>query len=216
MDKIDDVNKDESPLKAEKSSKINGEILTEEHPEIEELPYESLMEKFEIDSGDENEMNLKNDTVRHLEKIVDVIELPQRIQDLCQESLDVRKNAYAPYSHFQVGCAIQTKDKIVTGCNVENASFPMCVCAEVVTVTKAVSEGYRDFSAIAIATDTRDDFCAPCGACRQVICEFNPDIPVYLVRDHDKKVQVSSLDAFLPQSFTPKRRQMEFLNKTET
>ena len=200
-----------SPSKNEKEFKncIEKTHLTEEHPEIEELPYESLMEKFEIDSGDENESSVKIE-VKQLGKIVEMTELPQRIQALCQESLTVRKNAYAPYSNFLVGCALQTKDNIITGCNVENASFPMCVCAEVATITKAVSEGYRDFSAIAIATDSKDDFCAPCGACRQVICEFNPDIPVYLTRVHDKKVQVSNLDTFLPQSFTPKRRQMEF------
>ena len=206
MEKTDGGHENFSPSREEKdlNNHIERTHLSEEHPEIEELPYESL-----IESGDENDLNLKNG-VQQVGETVEMTDLPQSIQILCQESLTARKNAYAPYSNFLVGCAIQTKEKIVTGCNVENASFPMCVCAEVTTITKAVSEGHRDFSAIAIATDSKGDFCAPCGACRQVICEFNPDIPVYLTRVHDNKVQVSNLDAFLPQSFTPKRRQMEF------
>ena len=211
MEKLGTDNEGKRISGSERGLKNQSEMphVTEEHPEIEELCYESLMEKFEIDSNEENELSSKAGAEK-LGKIVHMTELPQPIQDLCQESLKSRKNAYAPYSNFLVGCALRTKDKIVTGCNVENASFPMCVCAEVTAVTKAVSEGYREFSAIAIATDTKADFCAPCGACRQVICEFNPDIPIYLVRDNDMKVQVSSLDALLPQSFTPKRRKLEF------
>ena len=142
--------------------------------------------------------------------VIHLTKLPEDIQELCNESLNARENAYAPYSNFLVGCSLRTKGGFVSGCNVENAALPMCVCAEVNAVTNAVSKGYREFSAVAIATDTKDEFCAPCGSCRQVMCEFNPDVPIYLVRNSDNMVQVTNLDSLLPQCFTPKRRKMEF------
>ena len=78
---------------------------------------------------------------------------------------DVRTRAYAPYSHFQVGAAVMSTDgSIYTGCNVENASYPLCVCAERNAIAKAVSEGKTTFKAVAIAVESG----SPCGACRQV------------------------------------------------
>ena len=96
-------------------------------------------------------------------------------------------------------------------CNVENAALPSGVCAEVTAVTKSVSQGCREFSAVAIATDITDGtFCAPCGGCRQVMCEFNPDVPIYLIRHHDHMVQITNLNELLPQCFTPKRIGIKF------
>ena len=149
--------------------------------------------------------NFKRTTViKHLS------ELPEDIQELCTESLKARLNAYAPYSNFMVGAALLTKDGIISGCNVENAALPQGVCAEVTAVTKAVSQGCREFSSVAIAADSKEDFCAPCGTCRQVMCEFNPDVPIYLVRIHDNMVQITNLDELLPQCFTPKRIKISF------
>ncbi|HOA30246.1 MAG TPA: cytidine deaminase, partial [Candidatus Cloacimonadota bacterium] len=92
--------------------------------------------------------------------------------------------AYAPYSGFHVGSAVKCADgSIYTGCNVENASFSLTICAERNAIFKAVSEGKRDFVAIAIYVDSDKSF-PPCGACRQVISEFAPRIPVvYANRD---------------------------------
>ena len=169
------------------------------------------MEQCEVDTV-KTPVNTKDQNLKNDMNPIHLSQLAQDIQDLCVKSLNARLNAYAPYSNFKVGAALLTKGGIVSGCNVENAALPMCVCAEVTAVTKAVSEGYREFSAVAIATDVKDEFCAPCGACRQTMCEFNPDVPIYLVRHHDNMVQVANLDNLLPQCFTPKRRQMEFSN----
>ena len=165
------------------------------------------METSEVNDGVDN---MRNKGTKVSCEVVKLSTLPDEVQKLCMESLDARTRAYAPYSNFLVGCALRTEAGIIKGCNVENAALPMCVCAEVTAVTKAVSEGYREFSAVAIATNTQDEFCAPCGACRQTICEFNPDVVIYLVRASDEMVQITNLDSLLPQCFTPKRRKMEF------
>jgi cytidine deaminase len=96
---------------------------------------------------------------------------------LIQRALDARGNAYAPYSNFLVGAALLAKDgRVFTGCNIENAAFSPTNCAERTAFFKAVSEGEREFSAIAIVGGARNsealDFCAPCGVCRQVMREF--------------------------------------------
>ena len=118
-----------------------------------------------------------------------------------------RKNSYSPYSHFCVGAALLTKSgKVYTGCNVENASFSATNCAERTAIFKAVSEGERDFSALAIvggrAGETAD-FCAPCGVCRQVISEFcSKDFEIVL--GNEEKFKVYTLDELLPLSFSDK------------
>lgn len=146
-------------------------------------------------------------SISHLE------DLPANVQALCIHSLEARELAYAPYSRFYVGAALLCADgKVVTGCNVENASYGLAICAERTACVKAVSEGLKDFSAVAIAADLEQDFCGPCGACRQFMCEFNPDLTIYLVRQHDKMVQTTSLDKLLPESFTPKRLNLAFHN----
>lgn len=89
-----------------------------------------------------------------------------------------RENAHAPYSNFRVGAALRsTSGRIFSGCNVENASYGLTMCAERVAMFKAISEGERGFSALAVVTDA-DILTPPCGACRQLIWEFCGDIPV--------------------------------------
>lgn len=100
---------------------------------------------------------------------------------LLQAALAVRNNAHARFSNFQVGAALEDDSgRIHTGCNVENATYGLTVCAERVAVFKAVSEGARRFTRIAIAADT-DTLTPPCGACRQILWEFCGDIEVILV-----------------------------------
>ena len=92
----------------------------------------------------------------------------------------VRLNACAPFSGFQVGAALETADgRIITGCNVENATYGLTICAERVAVFKALSEGHRQFVRVAVVADT-DDPTPPCGACRQILWEFGGDLEVIL------------------------------------
>jgi cytidine deaminase len=100
---------------------------------------------------------------------------------LIAAALAARENAFAPYSKFRVGAAIEDSDgRIHTGCNVENSTYGLTVCAERVAVFKAISEGVRKFRRIAVAADT-DRLTPPCGACRQILWEFCGDIEIVLV-----------------------------------
>ena len=100
---------------------------------------------------------------------------------LCQAAIAAREHAHAPFSHFKVGAALEDADGLIhTGCNVENATYGLTLCAERVAVFKAVSEGVRAFRRIAIAADTPSPT-PPCGACRQILWEFCGDIEVILV-----------------------------------
>jgi len=103
--------------------------------------------------------------------------------ELLQAANTARESAYAPYSKFEVGAAVLTKDgKTFHGCNVENASYGLCNCAERTALFSAIAAGYRpgDFAAIAVTGDTEGPI-APCGACRQVIIELGgPELPVLL------------------------------------
>ncbi len=122
-------------------------------------------------------------------------------EELIDVAKEARKNAYAPYSKFKVGAALLTKSgKVFTGCNVENSSFGASMCAERVAVFKAVSEGEREFKAIAVVTDTNDP-AMPCGMCRQVLSEFSMDIEVYAA-NLDGKVKTTTLRELLPYAFT--------------
>ena len=99
---------------------------------------------------------------------------------LVSAAKDARLNAHAPYSNFRVGAALRaTSGRIFGGCNVENATYGLTVCAERVAIFKAISEGERGFDAISVVTDT-DLLTPPCGACRQLIWEFCGDVPVIL------------------------------------
>ena len=124
--------------------------------------------------------------------------------ELMQAAEQARKNAYAPYSGFFVGAALLTKGgKLYTGCNIESASYTPTNCAERTAFFKAVSEGEREFEAIAIVGgkgETLSDLCAPCGVCRQVMAEFcDKDFRILL--GTSQSYQVYSLEALFPLSF---------------
>lgn len=126
-------------------------------------------------------------------------------QTLCNKAKEARNNAYTPYSNFKVGAALLCKDgSIYTGCNIENASYSPTVCAERVAIFKAVSEGKREFSAIAVCGspdgELTQEFCYPCGVCRQVLSEFcDKDFKIYVVSKND--VKEYTLSELLPYSF---------------
>jgi cytidine deaminase len=106
--------------------------------------------------------------------------VPPEVAELVRLAKAARKRAHAPFSNFLVGAALRTRDgQIVTGCNVENATYGLTLCAERVAVFKAVSEGLRRFDAVAVVADT--DVPSPCGPCRQILWEFCGDITVYMV-----------------------------------
>jgi len=99
---------------------------------------------------------------------------------LVEAARRARENAVADYSHFKVGAALETADgTIITGCNVENATYGLTVCAERVAMFKALSEGHRSFTRVAVVADTADPT-PPCGACRQILWEFGGDLEVVL------------------------------------
>ena len=107
-----------------------------------------------------------------------------------------RENAHAAYSNFRVGAALRaTSGRIFGGCNVENATYGLTVCAERVAILKAVSEGERGFDAIAVVADS-DSLTAPCGACRQLIWEFCGDVPVILANLKGKTETIPMRDLF--------------------
>jgi cytidine deaminase len=120
---------------------------------------------------------------------------------LAQVARAARERAYAPYSGYKVGAALLGKNgTIYTGCNVENAAYPSTICAERVAVTKAISEGEREFVAIAIATSNAG---SPCGTCRQVMFEFAPEMTVLLVDDVNIAAE-HRLSDLLPVGFGPR------------
>ena len=121
-------------------------------------------------------------------------------QNLVQKALEARKQSYAPYSGFHVGAALLCSDGTVyTGCNVENASYPCAICAERTAAVKAVSEGHRDFEAIAVA-GSADEICTPCGLCRQFLYEFAPRLRV-LCAGADGRYESRLLCDLLPEGF---------------
>lgn len=121
-------------------------------------------------------------------------------RELIDISKAAQENAYAPYSDFQVGAALLCADgSVYSGCNIENASYPAGNCAERTAVFKAVSEGKREFSAIAI-TSSGGGLTFPCGICRQVLAEFSKDIRIIL-EDENGKICGYALPELLPHSF---------------
>lgn len=121
-------------------------------------------------------------------------------EELIGLAIQARKYSYAPYSHYTVGAALLARSgKVYTGCNVENASYGLAVCAERVALWKAISEGERDFLAIAIVTENGG---TPCGACRQVLAEFVHGSFRILVADALGNYFTYSLDQLLPKAFT--------------
>ena len=122
------------------------------------------------------------------------------INALIAAALAVRENAFAPFSKFKVGAAVEDADgEIHTGCNVENATYGLTVCAERVAVFKAISEGARQFRRIAVAADT-EVLTPPCGACRQILWEFCGDIEIVLVNPRGK-IETWRLKELFPKPF---------------
>lgn len=127
-------------------------------------------------------------------------------------ALEARKNSYSPYSHFQVGACLLTKEgRLYTGCNIENAAYGPTNCAERTAFFKAVSEGERDFAGIAIVGDKEgtvvDNYAFPCGVCRQVMTEFtDPETFLILVAKSEKDYLETTLAALLPNAFGPEMK----------
>ena len=120
-------------------------------------------------------------------------------------AIEARRRAYAPYSNYSVGAALRTRSgRLFTGCNVENAAYPTCMCAERVAVYKAVSEGERDFEVIAVATSNGG---SPCGGCRQVLAEFGLDTLVLIADTQGRLIQKTTVAELLPGAFTPEKLQ---------
>jgi cytidine deaminase len=120
--------------------------------------------------------------------------------ELLEAALDARQHAHAPYSHFLVGAALEDAEgRIHTGCNIENATYGLTLCAERVAVFKAMSEGAREFRRIAVAADT-ETLTPPCGACRQILWEFCGDIEITLVNPRGQSETLRMKDLF-PRAF---------------
>jgi cytidine deaminase len=120
--------------------------------------------------------------------------------ELIASATAAREPAYAPYSNFKVGAALMSKSgHVYTGCNVENAAYGPTTCAERTAVVKAVSEGEREFEAIAVVSENG---VSPCGICRQVMMEFAPDMTV-IIADTQGNTRVTTVRDLLPDGFTP-------------
>lgn len=120
---------------------------------------------------------------------------------LMEKAKKASKKSYSPFSKFAVGAAVLAKGgKIYTGCNVENSSFGMTICAERCAIFKAVSEGVREILAVAIFSPNEDD-CYPCGACRQVMYEFQGEEEVVVITNHEDSLNIRKLSDFLPYGF---------------
>ena len=118
------------------------------------------------------------------------------MNDLAAAALAAREHAHAPFSKFKVGAALEDETgRVYTGCNVENATYGLTICAERVAVFKAISEGARKFKRIAVAADT-DQLTPPCGACRQILWEFCGDAELILLNLHGKSETLRLKDLF--------------------
>jgi cytidine deaminase len=120
--------------------------------------------------------------------------------DLVAAARRARRHALAPYSRFKVGAALETADgTVITGCNVENATYGLTMCAERVAMFKALSEGHRHFVRIAVVADTRSPT-PPCGSCRQILWEFGGDLEVVLANTR-RETRRTRLSELLPEPF---------------
>jgi len=121
-------------------------------------------------------------------------------QQLIDAARSARERAFAPYSNFQVGSAVETAEGMIfTGCNIESATYGLTMCAERVAIWKAVSEGENSFTRIAVVVDT-EELTPPCGSCRQIIWEFCGDIPVTMANLHGK-IETIQMSELLPKAF---------------
>jgi cytidine deaminase len=125
------------------------------------------------------------------------------IDQLIEEAKKARDKAYVPYSKFGVGAALLTTDgKVYHGCNIENAAYSMCNCAERTALFKAYSEGDRNFQLLAVVADTERP-CSPCGACRQVISELCPRDMKVVLTNLKGDIQEITVEELLPGAFSP-------------
>ena len=132
-------------------------------------------------------------------------------EKLLELALDARKNAYVPYSGYAVGAALLTEDgKVFIGCNIENAAYGNTLCAERTALVKAVSEGYRRFTKIAIASSGSAPY--PCGACRQSLYEFAPELEVLVTWDGHVAVSYTHLEASAMRAARRRARQKKMPN----
>ena len=125
-------------------------------------------------------------------------------RDLVKQAINARKLSYSPYSKFAVGAALLCKDgKVFVGANIENSSYPLCMCAERNALYHALMNGYQknDFVALAIVADT-PEACSPCGACRQVISELFPKEGVIVLANLQGAYQETNIEALLPLAFS--------------
>ena len=121
-------------------------------------------------------------------------------KDLVATALEAKEKAYAKYSDFPVGAALLCQDgTVITGCNVENAVYPLGLCAERTAVVKAVSEGHTRFNAVAVVSNS-PDLISPCGACRQVLAEFNNDM-IVVMASPGGQYKMMSIAELLPSAF---------------
>jgi cytidine deaminase len=124
---------------------------------------------------------------------------PEQKQSLVQAAMAVRENAYVPYSRYKVGAALLTPaGAIIPGCNLENAAYTPGICAERSAVAAAISQGQREFSAVAVVTENGG---APCGVCRQTLYEFAPQMWVIIANAEGQILQELRLDELLPHGF---------------
>ena len=123
------------------------------------------------------------------------------ISKLIAHAIEMMKYSHAPYSGFRVGAALLCKDgSVYGGCNVEGSSYGSTICAERTALVKAVSEGEKDFAAIAVCSSS-DDYCTPCGICRQMLADFGLDIDVYCCNQKGEYIK-TTLHDLLPMAFT--------------
>lgn len=125
-------------------------------------------------------------------------------REIHEQLKNVRDRALAPYSHFKVGAVLLTPTgKMFTGHNIESSSYGLTICAERVALFKALSEGERRFDSLYIVSDN-NEFCPPCGACRQVLMDYAPEIKIVLTNDRSEE-KLYTLSELLPDPFTPDR-----------
>lgn len=129
-------------------------------------------------------------------------DLSPTIRELIDKCQKAKEYSYSPYSKFRVGSAVLTDNgQIITGTNVENASYGLTICAERIAVSNAVSQGHQKFKAIAVCTDL-DEFKAPCGACRQFLIEFGLNWEYYMIKNNGEFKKID-FEPLVPLPFTP-------------
>uniref|UniRef100_T1HML9 Cytidine deaminase n=1 Tax=Rhodnius prolixus TaxID=13249 RepID=T1HML9_RHOPR len=149
-------------------------------------------------------MSKRNNETGVIHSYVNLSHLDSDVKNLILESVKAMDHAYTPYSNFKVGAAVLCgSGTIYSGCNVENASFGLSICAERTTLVKAISSGDKDFKTIAVCAEGTGDPATPCGACRQFIVEFatNRDIIIYLTNPKMDRIRQTTIYQLLPDHF---------------